>query len=116
MASRGCPSCNRWKSKGEVFIAHYLEEKGVNFEEQVKVPELGTQKFDFGIYKDGKIECFIEVQGEQHFEKREIFRDSLEVIQARDERKRAYCKEHNIPLYELIYKKGKFLNLDILPF
>jgi hypothetical protein len=42
MASRGCPSCDRWKSKGETFIAHYLKDRNIEFQEQVKVPELGT--------------------------------------------------------------------------
>lgn len=117
LESRGCPSCDRWKSKGEKFIANLLKEKNIFFKEQVSVKELPNQHFDFGIYDSfNNLIYFIEVQGEQHFEKREIFRDSLEKIQERDERKRRYCKEKKIPLYELIYKKGKFLNLDILPF
>lgn len=117
LQSRGCPKCDKLKSKGEVFIAKYLMDKGVPFEEQVAVKELPLQRFDFGIYDKNKLLIgFIEVQGEQHFETREIFRDGLEKIQERDNRKKEYCKKNNIPLYELIYKKGKFLNLDILPF
>ena len=55
-----------------------------------------------------------EVVTLHEFEKREIFRDSLEKIQERDNRKREYCKKNKIPLYELIYKKGRIKNLDIL--
>lgn len=115
MQSRGCPKCDRNKSKGEKFIARLLEENQVEFQEQVSIPELPLQRFDFGIYQNNKLCCFIEVQGEQHRETREIFRDSLEKIQERDQRKRDFCREHQIPLYELIYQKGKFKNLDILP-
>lgn len=116
VASRGCPKCDRWKSNGEKFICNYLQNKNINFKEQVGIKELPLQHFDFGVYNnDNNLICFIEVQGEQHFENRFRF-DPVEVQEKRDEKKRKYCKENNIPLYELIYKKGKFLNLDILPF
>lgn len=117
MQSRGCPKCDRFKSKGETFIANYLFERKINYKEQVGVKELPLQHFDFGIYDDNdNLLGYIEVQGEQHFETRAIFQDSLEKIQERDNRKRKYCQENNIKLYELIYKKGRFLNLDVLPF
>lgn len=117
LSSRGCPKCDRFKSKGETFIANYLQERNIKYKEQVGVKELPLQHFDFGFYDDNdNLLGYIEVQSEQHFETRAIFRDSLEKIQERDERKRKYCKENNIKLYELIYKKGRFLNLDILPF
>lgn len=116
MASRGCPKCDRNKSRGKVEMAKYFKTKGLDFEEQVGVEELPHQHFDFCIYKNNKIFCYIEVNGEQHYIKREIFRDSLEKIQERDERKRKYCKNNNIPLYEIKWFKGKFKNLDILPF
>lgn len=115
MQSRGCPKCDRYKSKGESFIVELLKRNNIDFKEQVTVPELPLQRFDFGVYSDDKIAYYIEVQGEQHREQREIFRDSLAKIQERDERKRIYCRDKKIPLYELIYQKGKFKNLDILP-
>lgn len=115
MQSKGCPKCDRYKSKGESFIAELLKRNNIDFKEQVMVSELPLQRFDFGVYQDGKIAYYIEIQGEQHKEQREIFRDSLDKIQERDKRKRAYCRDKKIPLYELIYQKGKFKNLDILP-
>ena len=115
--SRGCPKCDRWKSKGESFIINLLEENDIIFKEQVAVPELPLQHFDFGVYDENdKLIYFIEVQGEQHYREVSVFRDSLEKIQERDDKKREYCKNNNIPLYELEYRKGKFYNLDILPF
>lgn len=117
MQSRGCPKCDRFKSQGEIKLAKLLAANKINYKEQVSVAELPLQHFDFAIYnKDNCLIGFIEVQGEQHFEQRQIFRDGLAKIQERDQRKRNYCHDNNIPLYELIYKKGKFLNLDILPF
>lgn len=116
MQSRGCPKCDRWKSMGEKKIANLLISFGINFKEQISIPELPLQHFDFGVYdNDNNLLYFIEVQGEQHREERAIFKDSLAKIQERDERKRKYCKENKIPLYELIYQKGVIKNLDILP-
>lgn len=114
-ATRGCPKCDRQKSKGEAFIAHLLKDNNIDFKEQVQVKELPLQKFDFGVYENDEIKYYIEVQGEQHYQENSFFKTPLSIIQERDDRKREYCKKHNIPLYELIYKKGKFLNLDILP-
>lgn len=116
LQSRGCPKCDRYKSQGERQIAKLLEQKNINFKQQVHVKELPLQSFDFAIYQNNEIKYFIECQGQQHFIQKEYFRDSLKKIQQRDERKRKFCKEKNIPLYEIIYQKGKFLNLDILPF
>lgn len=115
--SRGCPKCDRFKSKGETFIANLLKQKNISFKEQAQVKELPLQKFDFEVYdSNNKIMCYIEVQGEQHYKQNNFFKTPLEIVQERDERKRKYCKDRGIPLYELIYQKGKFLNLDILPF
>lgn len=117
MASRGCPKCDRNKSRGEIKMAQYLEEKGLTFKEQVSVLELPLQHFDFCVYdKNNKVLCYIEVNGEQHYFERTIFSDGLKKIQERDERKRQYCKKYNIPLYEIKWFKGQFKNLDILPF
>lgn len=116
MQSRGCPKCDKYKSNGEKQVTKFLQKQGAEFQEQVGVAELPLQKFDFCVYENGNIKYFIEVQGEQHREKREIFRESLEKIQERDQRKKDYCRKNNIPLYEIIYQKGKILNLDILPF
>lgn len=115
--TRGCPECDKIKYKGENYLAKLFEMNDVKFKTQVKVLDLPLQKFDFAIYdNDEKLKCYVELQGDQHFEKREIFKDSLEKIQERDNRKRKYCKENNIPLYEIIYINGRFKNLDILPF
>lgn len=117
MQSRGCPRCDRYISKGESTMKKILEQSGLAFQAQVAVPDLPLQHFDFAVYNgNGEISYFIEIQGEGHYKEISVFRDSLEKIQERDERKRKYCKEKNIPLYEIICQKGGLKNLDILPF
>jgi hypothetical protein len=119
IGSSGCPKCDRRTSLGEKAIAKMLLERGIEFKEQVNVPELGRQRFDFGVYDgDGNLQYFIEVQGEQHYSSvsrwggEEAFRHRLEL----DERKREYCKERGVPLYEVKYFGKAFKNLEVLPF
>lgn len=122
LASKGCPKCDRYKSKGEKKIEKLLKDHGLFFDTQVSFKDLsnGRQKFDFVVYEDkklAKVLYCIECQGDQHrIPKEDFFKDSLETIQERDERKRRYCKEKGYPLYEIIYQDCKLLNLDILPF
>lgn len=122
LASRGCPKCDRIKSKGERKIEQLLRENKIIFKSQVAFSDLsqGRQHFDFIVYDNEtykNILYCIECQGEQHrVSKKDIFRDSLDIIQERDERKRKYCREKNIPLYEIIYQDGRLTNLEILPF
>lgn len=117
MCSNGCPSCDRFKSMGEKRIANLLQKNNIKFQEQFYIKELPLQHFDFAVFdSNDKLEYFIEVQGEQHFKQNNFFKTPLEVQQKRDNKKREYCKKHNIPLYEILYFKSKFLNLDILPF
>lgn len=115
---RGCPKCDARRSKGEIAMRKYLDERGFVYNEQVMVPELGRLKFDFGILdKSNNYVAFIEVQGEQHF--REVFHyssrpNNFENQQKHDEEKRQWCKKNEIPLYEVINESGKLKNLDIL--
>lgn len=117
LQSRGCPKCDKIKSKGEQAINKILTDNNLNFKEQVQFKDLPLQRFDFGVYNnDEELQYLIECQGEPHYKEVPVFRDSLSKVQERDQRKRDFCKKNNIKLYEIIYKKGKLLNLDILPF
>jgi hypothetical protein len=46
---------------GERFMAEYLENHGVEFQEQAAVKELPLQHFDFAILKNGEVIGYIEV-------------------------------------------------------
>lgn len=117
LGSTGCPKCDAKTSLGERFLAKYLSDHEVNFKRQVSVDGLSRQHFDFGVYDDlGKLEYLIEVQGEQHYRPTDAYGDDVYAYQVElDNRKRAWCSEHCIPLYELVYIDKKFENLDILP-
>ena len=119
LQSRGCPSCDKQISTGEKAIKKALVEHGIRFIEQYKVPELSNQRFDFAIINSkNNVQYFIEVQGEQHYKVVDIWdgEDGLKRRQELDKNKKDYCKRAGIPLYEILLKKQKVLNLDILPF
>lgn len=115
---RGCPKCDQRRSKGERAMRKYLDEKGIIYNEQVRVPELGALSFDFEVLdREGKRFGFIEVQGDQHY--REVFRYKSRpnyylTQQVHDEQKRQWCKENGFPLYEIYNDSGTLKNLDIL--
>lgn len=121
LGSSGCPKCDRKKSQGEKQLKKILLEHGLYFKEQVSVSELARQHFDFCVYCDVnmcKPAYFIEVQGEQHFHPVEYWggEEKFQRVIQNDNRKRRYCQENNIPLYEIIYRNKQLINLEILPF
>lgn len=121
LGSSGCPKCDRKVSLGERMMKKILEQDNIIFRQQVRVKELGLQRFDFGIYlnkDDIEPYYFIEVQGQQHFRPVEPWggEEALLKTHELDEKKRQYCKSRHIPLFEIIYDNQKLINLDILPF
>lgn len=99
-----CPICN--ESKGENKIRKYLDNKGINFEQQKKFKELrgvgnGLLSYDFYL---PQYNLLIEYQGEYHdgsvsYQTDEGFKQQQE----HDKRKREYAKQHNINLLEIWY-------------
>ena len=71
-------------------------------------------RFDFAIYKEGKVWALIECQGEQHFMPVEEFGGEHKFIiqQRNDEEKRKYAKEHKIKLIEISYKNKKYETVE----
>ena len=57
-------------------------------------------RFDFAIFDNNQLQCLIEYDGKQHFEK--SFFD-LAKNQYRDKIKNNYCLINNIPLYRIPY-------------
>ena len=112
LQSKGCPKCDKKMSLGEKQIRKLLIDNNITFDEQIRFKDLPLQSFDFGVYNDNKLLYLIEVQGDQHYKENTLFSDTL---QERNNRKRQYCIKNKIPLYELIYIKGKIKNLEILP-
>lgn len=96
-----CPKCGRKESKGAKFITNELQSYGIIFDKEHQLDN-SRQRFDFYI-KTPLHEIAIEYNGEQHYKESFYYRNSLEEIQALDEKKRQYCKDHNIILIEIPY-------------
>ena len=115
-SSRGCPKCKRFKSKGEQLVQKYLEENNISFEPQKRFKECNNNlsSFDFCAYdKDNKM-YLIEVNGIQHYKDNPRC-GGLETIRRRDELKKQFCEDNNIPLIIISYKELNKIN-DILGF
>ncbi len=67
-------------------------------------------RFDFAVYKEGKLFAYIECQGEQHYMPVEKFGGELQlkIQQKNDNIKREYVKNNNITLIEISYKHKKY--------
>lgn len=112
-------SCGCIKSVGEQKVLEYLLDNNIKFKRQYYFDDLTTPNngfcyFDFGIMtNDNKLKCLIEYQGIQHYEEysgpKEFGAYNREIT---DPLKRNYCKEHNIPLFEIKYNSDITKELD----
>ena len=107
-------SCGCIKSAGETLIAKVLKELNYNFEQEYTFSDLISpnsklkMRFDFAVLDEkNHIKFLIEYHGEQHERQIAYFGDKLEQIKNRDNLKRIYCMEHNIPLITFTHIKGK---------
>lgn len=104
-------SCGCINSSGEYKITKILQELNIFFKKQFKINECRNKlplPFDFAIFNSQEeLCCLIEFQGRQHYYKIEgCWEDTEENFQERlkrDQIKRNYCKENNIPLIEIPY-------------
>ena len=98
-------------SKGELKIINLLRRGGIQFEREISFEDLVGKKkvqlrFDFGIYKNGKLCCCIEFDGRQHYSYVPHFHKTLSGFkraQERDRMKNKYCLRNNIPLIRVPY-------------
>lgn len=109
-------SCGCVHSKGEQEITELLFKNNIEFATQYTFPDLKDKKplrFDFAVFKDGKLEYLIEYNGKQHYEQTTgSWADSFEDLKKHDQMKQKYCDEHNIKLVVIRYDED--IN-DILP-
>lgn len=102
-------SCGCLASEGEFLIEKCLKNLGVNYKKQYSFSDLKgvtfPLRFDFAIFKNNKIFCLIEYQGQQHYHSIDYFggaeqyRRQLEY----DERKRAFCLQKGYVLIGIPY-------------
>lgn len=114
-------SCGCINSKGEYLIRQILQSLNMEYATQYTFSDCKDKKvlrFDFAIFKDSQLKCLIEFQGQQHYQKATgSWCDTDETFQERQNRdniKREYCKNKNIPLIEISYKELSKLNKDYL--
>lgn len=114
-------SCGCIKSAGETLISKILKELGYNFSQEFTFSDLISptsklkMRFDFAIFDDNNtLLGLIEYHGEQHEKQVAYFGNKLEQIKLRDELKRKYCVQNNIPLITFTHIKGKLPDEEAL--
>lgn len=103
-----CPTCNT--SKGELKLIEILKNLGYNVETQYIFDDckyIKPLKYDAYV---SEINTAFEYQGEQHYfpvnfsgKGDEWAKEQFEINQTRDNIKRKYCEDNNIPLIEIPY-------------
>lgn len=100
-----CPQCSKNTSKGELIIKEYLENNGINFEQQYKFDDCRDVRplpFDFYLKQYNTI---IEFDGQLHY--LPIFgEEQLKYTQYHDSIKNDYCKTNNINIIRIPYWNG----------
>lgn len=113
-SGQGCPNCKR-VSKGEQKILEFLKKHTIKFKKEktfdkCRNPKTGRKlRFDFYL---PDYNLLIEYDGKQHFFSEDSFRGpcDFEEIVYRDNIKNQFCKNNNIPLLRIPYKKFKNIN------
>lgn len=112
----GCIYCSG--SKGERRIKRYFDKNKIAYKKEYWFDDCRNEKplpFDFAVLNDdGEVTHLVEYDGEQHFEPVDIWGGevNLKNIKLRDEIKRQYCKENNMPLIEIPY--WEYDNVEII--
>lgn len=98
-------------SKGEEKIEQILKANKVKFEREVSFSDLSGQKevllrFDFAVFRYGKLFALIEFDGSPHFQYVKYFHKNIfnfRKAKERDRIKNAYCLRKGIPLIRIPY-------------
>lgn len=108
-------SCGCTRSKGETQIESLLKKRNIEFIREFSFEDLVDilpLRFDFAIFKNNKLHCLIEFQGEQHFDPNNGFYS--EDLIRHDKMKEEYCKLKNIKLITIKYKRNYNLTFEDL--
>ena len=111
-------SCGCLSSKAENNIVLWLKEHNINYKQQYTFKDLLGKnniplRFDIAILKQNKLICLIEYQGIQHYQNvYNLPQEEWEYSLLRDNMKRIYCSNNNIPLYEIKYNENIYERLE----
>jgi hypothetical protein len=108
LAGSGCPRCKQ--TKGEAIIQDYLDQKGIEYLKEYKLPNTSLfcdRKYLLADFYLPKMNSIIEYNGQQHYYPISIFggEESFLLQQERDMALRQYCKEKRIKLIEIPYNE-----------
>lgn len=112
-------------SRGEFKIQQILKNNNINFKKEYifkdfKSPKNEFFRFDFAIFSNDKLSYIIEFNGEQHYKSVPFFEQkvSFEERIKYDDMKKAYLKQHNIPLVIIKFDEeitsDKIIRRDLL--
>lgn len=114
--SCGCQN----RSYSERIIENILKESKIPFKTEYSFSDLlgnntNPLRFDFVIFNKEKI-TIIECQGEQHYNPVDHFGGEKQFLrqQSYDNKKREYCKQHNLKLIEIPYWDFDKINSEYL--
>ena len=106
----GTKSCGCLKeSFCETNLAKLFEKENIDYEKQYSFNDLigehSVLRFDYVVFDNNEIKCLIECQGEQHYNPIDHFGGEKQFLrqQSYDNKKREYCKQHNLKLIEIPY-------------
>lgn len=109
-------SCGCLRSKGEFQIEQLLKQHNINFKREFSFSDLkdiDVLRFDFAIFdKNNDLYCLIEFQGSQHYNKSNGYYS--ETLIKHDKMKIDYCKNNNIKLNIIKYKRNHDLFFEEL--
>lgn len=97
-------SCGCVQSRGEETIANFLSNNNITFSKEYSFSDLKRKnrlRFDFAIFNNNTLQCLIEFDGVQHFNKKNGFYN--EEIVENDKAKDKYCLDNNIKLFRIKY-------------
>lgn len=120
--TKSCGCKKGWFSFEVQNILKWLQENNIVFRTEQTFPDLQGEKhtlrFDIAIYDNSNEQLLgcIEYNGKQHYESIDFFggEEYFNILQDYDNRKKDYCKEHNIPLLILNYKNNHEQNIEML--
>lgn len=108
-------SCGCLVSVAEYEFEQYLIQNGYSYVKQYKFEECKDVRalpFDFAIFHENKLLLLVELNGEQHYhpftycnEAKDIKKENLKNRIKKDNIKKNFCIQHNIPLLVIRYTK-----------
>lgn len=116
LSSGDTTSCGCIRSRGEFQIEQLLKEHNIIYKKEYGFSNLIDKlplRFDFAIFdRKDNLYCLIEFQGEQHYNSSNGFYN--EDIVRHDKMKIDYCKNNNINLHIINYKRNHNISFEEL--